>query len=36
MNVQPKRKRALKDIIGIVKAEGDAVESKKIIQKGLK
>jgi hypothetical protein len=34
--VQPKRKRALKDIIGIVKAEGNAVESKKKTQKGLK
>ena len=28
--------RTLKDIIGIIKAEGDAVQSKKQIQKGLK
>ena len=34
--VQPRKKRTLKDIIGIVKGEGDAVESKKRIQKGLK
>ncbi len=26
--VQPRKKRTLKDIIGLVKAEGDAVESK--------
>ena len=34
--VQPRKKRTLKDIIGLVKAEGDAVESKKQAQKGLK
>lgn len=34
--VQVRKKRTLKDIIGIVKAEGDAVESKKKIQKGFK
>ncbi len=34
--VQPRKKRVLKDIIGLVKAEGDAVESKKRVQKGLK
>ena len=34
--VQPRKKRTLKDIIGLVKGEGDAVESKKQIQKGLK
>ncbi len=34
--VQPRKKRILKDIIGLVKAEGDAVESKKRAQKGLK
>ena len=34
--VQPRKKRTLKDIIGIVKGEGDAVESKKRVQKGLK
>ncbi len=34
--VQVRKKRTLKDIIGIVKTEGDAVESKKKIQKGLK
>ncbi len=34
--VQPRKKRTLMDIIGIVKAEGDAVESKKPVQKGLK
>jgi len=34
--VQPRKKRTLKDIIGLVKAEGDAVESKKRVQKGLK
>lgn len=33
--VQPRKKRTLKDIIGLVKAEGDAVESKKQAQKGL-
>ncbi|HLB70301.1 MAG: AbrB/MazE/SpoVT family DNA-binding domain-containing protein [Candidatus Methanoperedens sp.] len=34
--VQPRKKRTLKDIIGLVKTEGDAVESKKHAQKGLK
>lgn len=34
--VQPRKKRTLNDIIGLVKTEGDAVESKKMIQKGLK
>lgn len=34
--VQPRKKRTLQDIIGLVKTEGDAVESKKSIQKGLK
>jgi len=34
--VQPRKKRTLDDIIGLVKAEGDAVESKKRAQKGLK
>ncbi len=36
--VQPRKKRTLKDIIGLVKAEGegDAVETKKRVQKGLK
>lgn len=34
--VQPRKKRTLKDIIGLVKGEGNAVESKKRIQKGLK
>ncbi len=34
--VQPRKKRTLRDIIGLVKGEGDAVESKKRIQKGLK
>ena len=34
--VQPRKKRTLNDIIGLVKLEGDAVESKKRIQKGLK
>lgn len=34
--VQVRKKRTLKDIIGIVKTEGDAVESKKLLQKGLK
>ena len=34
--VQPRKKRTLQDIIGIVKSGGDAVESKKLIQKGLK
>ncbi|HEX7575940.1 MAG TPA: AbrB/MazE/SpoVT family DNA-binding domain-containing protein [Candidatus Methanoperedens sp.] len=34
--VQPRKKRTLNDIIGLVKTEGDAVESKKQAQKGLK
>jgi hypothetical protein len=34
--VQIRKKRTLKDIIGIVKSEGDAVESKKLLQKGFK
>jgi len=34
--VQPRKKRTLNDIIGLVKAEGDAVESKKRAQKGFK
>ena len=34
--VQPRKKRTLKDIIGIAQAGGDAVESKKQVQKGLK
>jgi bifunctional DNA-binding transcriptional regulator/antitoxin component of YhaV-PrlF toxin-antitoxin module len=34
--VQVRKKRSLKDIIGIIKTQGDAVESKKSIQKGLK
>ena len=34
--VQPRKKRTLKDIIGIAQAGGDAVESKKKVQKGLK
>ena len=34
--VQPRKKRTLQDIVGIVKSGGDAVESKKMIQKGLK
>ena len=34
--VYPRKKRTLNDIIGLIKADGDAVESKKQIQKGLK
>ncbi|HEY9245497.1 MAG TPA: AbrB/MazE/SpoVT family DNA-binding domain-containing protein [Candidatus Methanoperedens sp.] len=34
--VQPRKKRTLKDVIGLVNEEGDAVESKKHVQKGLK
>ena len=34
--VQPRKKRTLKDIIGLVKGDGDAVDSKKRVQKGLK
>jgi hypothetical protein len=33
--LQTKNKRKLDEIIGIVKSDGDAVESKKAIQKGL-
>lgn len=33
--VQVRKKRTIKDIIGLVKAEGDAVKSKKSLQKGL-
>jgi len=36
ITVQPRKKRTLKDIIGLVKGEGDAVETKKRVQKGLK
>ena len=31
-----RKKRTLKDIIGIAQAGGDAVKSKKLVQKGLK
>ncbi len=34
--VHPRKKRTLQDIVGIVKAGGDAVKSKKRVQKGLK
>ena len=34
--VQPRKKRTLKDIIVLAKAQGDGVESKKQVQKGLK
>ncbi len=34
--VQPRKKRTLKDITGLVKEEGDAVETKKQVQKGLR
>ena len=34
--VQPRKKRTLNDIIGLIKADGDAVESKKRAQNGLK
>ncbi len=34
--VHPRKKRTLQDIVGIVKSGGDAVESKKMVQKGLK
>ena len=34
--VQPRKKRTLKDIIGLVKGQGDAVETKNRVQKGLK
>ena len=36
ITVQPRKKRTLKDIIGLVKGDGDAVETKKRVQKGLK
>ena len=35
INVHARKKRTLNDIIGIVKSDGDAVKSKKSIQKGL-
>lgn len=34
--VRPRKKRTLQDITGLVKSDGDAVESKKRVQKGLK
>ena len=34
--VHQRKKRTMDDIIGFVKAEGNAVESKKVIQKGLR
>ena len=34
--VRPRKKRTLEDITGLVRSEGDAVESKKKVQKGLK
>lgn len=34
--VPARKKSTLNDIIGLAKAEGDAVESKKQAQKGLK
>ncbi|HUV83621.1 MAG TPA: AbrB/MazE/SpoVT family DNA-binding domain-containing protein [archaeon] len=34
--VQPRKKRTLQDITGLIKTEGDAVESKKKVQKGFK
>ena len=34
--VQPRKKRTLQDITGLVKTEGDAVESKKNVQMGFK
>jgi hypothetical protein len=34
--VPARKKSTLNDMIGLVKAEGDAVESKKQAQKGLK
>jgi AbrB family looped-hinge helix DNA binding protein len=33
--VLPRKKRTLQDIVGLVKSEGDAVESKKRVQMGL-
>ena len=33
--VHQRKKRTMDDIIGLVKTEGDSVESKKAIQKGL-
>ena len=36
IHVHIRKKRTLNDIIGIVKSEGDAVESKKFIQKGAR
>ena len=34
--VYPRKKRTLEDITGLVRSEGDAVKSKKKVQKGLK
>jgi len=34
--MRPKKKRTLQDIKGLVKSNGDAVESKRKVQKGLK
>ena len=34
--LHPRKKRTLEDITGLVKSEGDAVESKKKVQKGIK
>jgi AbrB family looped-hinge helix DNA binding protein len=34
--VKPRKKRTLKDISGLIKTDGDAVESKRSVQKGLK
>lgn len=31
-----RKKRTMDDIIGLVKTEGNAVESKKVMQKGLR
>ena len=34
--VRPRKKRTLQDIVSLVKSDGDAVESKRKVQKGLK
>lgn len=34
--IVPRKKKTLKDIIGLTKGEGDAVKSKKRIQNGYK
>ena len=34
--LEHQRKKTMDDIIGLVNAEGDTVESKKAIQKGLR